>query len=118
MVAQKSDGHVLQDPKNLIVHLLLFMVAHRVIMKSLDPLRAKKIVIRKKLGHTAEMAMYPKSKEGNWLFMVAQKIGSHVPQVPKKLLVLVFKFTIVDQKSDGHVPQVPHKLHLLVLSSL
>ena len=30
---------------------------HQIIMKSLDPLRAKKIFIRKKLGHTAVSAI-------------------------------------------------------------
>ena len=68
MVAQKSDGHVTQVPKNLIVHLLLFMVAQRV------------------------MVMFPKSKECNWLFVVAQKIGSHIPKVPKKLMFLKFTY--------------------------
>ena len=30
----------------------------QIIMKSLDPLRAKKIFIRKKLGHTAKAYIY------------------------------------------------------------
>ena len=33
------------------------MIACLIIMKSLDPLRAKKIFIRKKLGHTAVSAI-------------------------------------------------------------
>ena len=50
------------DPRNRFVHphdpyLTLMSLVMRIIMKSLDPLRAKKIFIRKKLGHTAVSAI-------------------------------------------------------------
>ena len=37
--------------------IVIDMNIHPIIMKSLDPLRAKKIVIRKKLGHTTVSAI-------------------------------------------------------------
>ena len=43
--------------KFIICPFIEYQDAHAIIMKSLDPLRAKKIFIRKKLGHTAVAAI-------------------------------------------------------------
>ena len=86
-----ADSHIIcslmvEQNQAIFDDLVNYIKIQRIIMKSLDPLRAKKIFIRKKLGHTAVSAikassvdLYRPGKRNLWELLKICKFYNGTP---------------------------------------